>query len=239
MKNLSLSIPRPCSEKWENFTPSAGGGFCSSCSKVVVDFTNMSDDEIIDFFGKKPAHACGRFRTGQLKAYSAHAPLKVNPGLTLLKAGFLSMLFIMSGKQASAQDTPKPKKEVVDKPKHAVDKNAVEDVKQTLKGIVLTEENEPLAGANIILKGSTAGTVADADGRFEFPQKVKEGDVIAVYFIGFEPKEYTVQKKNSDELTIQMVCDYSIMGELVVVGGVYAEKPSMFRRLWWKVKGLF
>lgn len=236
MKNLSLSIPKPCSEKWENFTLTSHGGFCSSCSKTVVDFTNMSDDQILDFFAKKPTHACGRFRPDQLKAYSATAPLKINPGLTLLNAGFLSMLFMLAGKQTFAQDiTPKTKKEVVDRRRHTADKTD-ESAPQTLRGVVLAEDNEPIPGANIVLKGSETGTTADANGRFEFPEKVKEGDILAISFIGFETLEYVVPKKASD-LEVRLMCDVTTLGE-VAVDAVYTE-PSGFQRVWQKVKGLF
>lgn len=239
MKNLSLSIPTPCSEKWENFTITSHGGFCSSCSKTVVDFTSMSDDQILDFFAKNSAHACGRFRPDQLKkAYSATVPLKINPGLTLLKAGFLSMLFMLAGKQTFAQDTtPKTKKEVVDRRKHAAEEKTDENAPHLLKGVVLTEDNEPLAGASIILKGSTTGTTANADGRFEFPEKVKEGDILTVQFIGFETLEYPVPKRGS-ELEVRLTCDYTVLGE-VAVDRVYTEDSSGFRKMWKKVKGVF
>jgi hypothetical protein len=81
-QSLSVSIPRPCSEKWNYFKPEPDGAFCSSCSKVVVDFTKMSDDEILDFLKKKRAHTCGRFRSDQLKTYVANTRIKINPGLT-------------------------------------------------------------------------------------------------------------------------------------------------------------
>jgi len=239
MKNLSLSIPKPCSEKWENFTSVSNGGFCSSCSKVVVDFTNMNDDAIIDFFSKKPGHACGRFRPGQLKAYAAMAPLKINPGFTLLKAGLLSLLFLLMSKQTSAQTTtPKTKTEVVDESKQRAGRNVTSVTEQTLKGIVRSEDNEPMPGVSINLKGSTVETYADADGRFEFPQKVKEGDVITFRFIGFEPREYIVSEQTNKALEIQMVCDITMLGELVV-DEVYTTNESGFRRLWLKVKNVF
>lgn len=198
----------------------------------------MSDDQIFDFFTKKPAHACGRFRPDQLKAYSATAPLKINPGLTLLKAGFLSVLFMLVNKQTFAQNiNPKTKKEVVDRRKHAADQKTDESAPQTIKGIVLAEDHSPLAGANIILKGSTTGTTADADGRFEFPEKVKEGDILTIQFIGFETLEYVVPKKASD-LELLLTCDVAVLGE-VAVDRVYTEDVSGFRKMWRKVKGVF
>jgi hypothetical protein len=195
-------------------------------------------DEIVNFFRQKPAHACGRFRPGQLKSYSITTPVKINPGLTLFKAGLLSLVFVLAGKQASAQTTtPKAKTEVVDKPEYQANKSAAAQTGKTLKGVVLSEDGEPMPGANVILKGSTIGTTADADGRFEF-QEVKEGDVFVFQFIGFESREYTVPKNSSDRLEIRMTCDYQIMGELAV-DAVYTKDQSRVRRLWQKVKAPF
>src|SRR6187431_1091417 len=102
-RTLNLSIPTPCTEKWENFEPRPAGGFCMSCSKTVVDLTRMNDDQIIDFFKNKPAHICGRLRAGQLRAYTLADPVKIDAGFTLFRAGVLSLFLLLSGKVASAQ----------------------------------------------------------------------------------------------------------------------------------------
>src|SRR5688572_3652278 len=103
-KNLTISIPKPCSEKWTDFAPAPNGGFCGSCSKLVIDFTKMNDDEILHFFSNNAGHACGRFRQDQLKSYRMIAPPKINPGLGLARAGFLSLLLLLVNKQNFAQN---------------------------------------------------------------------------------------------------------------------------------------
>ena len=67
-KKIQLSIPTPCHEDWDNMTPVARGKFCGSCQKQVVDFSNMSDREIAQFF-KNPSigSVCGRFMQDQLE----------------------------------------------------------------------------------------------------------------------------------------------------------------------------
>lgn len=65
---LKLSIPKPCHEDWEQMTPDQTGRHCSACAKSVIDFTNMSDDEVKHFFinKKEDERVCGRFRQTQL-----------------------------------------------------------------------------------------------------------------------------------------------------------------------------
>ncbi|MES1223720.1 MAG: T9SS type A sorting domain-containing protein [Bacteroidota bacterium] len=66
-KHIQLSISDPCHENWDNMTSVEKGKFCGSCQKQVVDFTNMSDREVAQFF-KKPStgSVCGRFMQDQL-----------------------------------------------------------------------------------------------------------------------------------------------------------------------------
>jgi hypothetical protein len=62
---FKITIPSPCHENWEEMTAVERGRFCRSCQKVVTDFTQMEDGEIIQFLKEGKGH-CGRFRTAQL-----------------------------------------------------------------------------------------------------------------------------------------------------------------------------
>lgn len=242
-KRISLSIENPCAEQWSNFTPTANGGFCSSCSKNVIDFTKMSDDDVLAFFINKPANTCGRLRTDQLKNYSFKASSTINPGLTLLKAGFLSLMFALVSKEGSANAIPKQTSSEFVQHTTAI-QNTVHRAVETermVKGIVRSgDANEPMAGISIYLKGTMEGTITDADGKFEFPRKLKEGDVLVFNFIGYETMEYTVTAEATDNIEISMqVAYYEMMGKIVVVDDIYTERESGLRRWWGKVKEMF
>lgn len=66
MKKLQLSIPEPCHEDWDAMMPDDKGRFCASCQKTVVDFSNMSDRQLAEFFKKPAGSTCGRFHQDQL-----------------------------------------------------------------------------------------------------------------------------------------------------------------------------
>lgn len=45
--------------------PVTGGRHCSQCEKVVVDFTRMTDAQLLDYFNKNTS-SCGQFTSEQL-----------------------------------------------------------------------------------------------------------------------------------------------------------------------------
>jgi hypothetical protein len=65
---IQLSIPEPCHQDWNKMTPNDQGRFCTSCSKTVVDFSNMSDAALLQYFENlKDSNVCGRVYTDQLE----------------------------------------------------------------------------------------------------------------------------------------------------------------------------
>lgn len=60
---LKISIPTPCYEDWNKMTPDETGRHCGVCAKSVIDFTNMSDEEVKLYFlhKKERERVCGRF----------------------------------------------------------------------------------------------------------------------------------------------------------------------------------
>lgn len=61
----TLTVPKPCHENWAAMTPDAQGRHCAACNKVVLDFTQKTDAEILALL-QRTAAPCGRFRADQL-----------------------------------------------------------------------------------------------------------------------------------------------------------------------------
>ena len=75
---LKISIPTPCHEDWSKMDTNEQGRHCNSCMKTVVDFTNMSDEEVKNFLiNKKQEHTCGRFKTTQLQRIEIELPQNI------------------------------------------------------------------------------------------------------------------------------------------------------------------
>ncbi len=84
-----------------------------------------------------------------------------------------------------------------------------------ISGTVLDEENTPLPGVSIIIKGTTNGTITDLDGNFTV--NVPEGSEFLIFsFIGFQSQEVNVLGRSTVNITMTM--DITQLDEIVVVG---------------------
>ena len=89
-----------------------------------------------------------------------------------------------------------------------------------ITGVVVDGEfNQPLAGASVVVKGTTAGTATDFDGKFEISTSEKAG-VIVVSFLGYETKtvSYTITGNSLNLGNIVVSPDAGQLDEVVVVG---------------------
>lgn len=89
-----------------------------------------------------------------------------------------------------------------------------------ITGIVIDGEvNQPLAGANVIVKGTTTGTATDFDGKFEISSSSKAGEVVIAY-LGFESKtvKFTITGNSVNLGIISLSPDANQLEEVVLVG---------------------
>ncbi|OXA90688.1 energy transducer TonB [Flavobacterium hibernum] len=97
-KKYKLSIPEPCTENWDKMTPNENGRFCLSCSKTVIDFTEMLPEEIQHFFiQNQDKNVCGRIRKSQLDSITIQIPSRILYTQTHYHKMFLLALFIAMG----------------------------------------------------------------------------------------------------------------------------------------------
>jgi hypothetical protein len=242
-EQIVLSISTPCSEKWEEFTPVKDGAFCGTCSKTIIDFTKMSDEAILQFFAKKPLHACGRFHSDQLREY-AYTTAPIQTGFPLLKAGLLSLVLFVSSKTLLANViSVKTQSEFVQDGNKQPETNVATSPSFVVNGVVKSkEDNQPMPGINVNLKGSEEMTNTDANGKFEFPRKLKDGDVLVFSFIGYKTQEVVVKNPHTEGVSISLEVDIEAMDEMIIMGEVRVSEnpsPSRFHTVWMRIKSIF
>ena len=101
-----------------------------------------------------------------------------------------------------------------------------------VKGIVKDTTGEPVIGANVLVKGTTNGTITDFDGNFQL--MANKGDIIVISFIGFTAQELpataelmnVVLKDDSEMLSEVVVIGYGVAKKNDLTGSVTAMKPD-------------
>lgn len=124
-------------------------------------------------------------------------------GLKLIKSSANQYII----KQAEEKtDKPVPATSLLQKARQAI----------TLSGRVIdSDTKEGLPGVNVLLKGSSNGTVTDGNGAYTL--SVPDGNGILVFsYIGYMPQEVAIN--NQAEINITLLPDIKSLTEVVVVG---------------------
>ncbi|MEP3389580.1 MAG: TonB-dependent receptor [Reichenbachiella sp.] len=93
-----------------------------------------------------------------------------------------------------------------------------------VSGVVIGDDNTPLPGASILVKGTTVGVVTDVDGNYSL-EVPSPSSVLVFSFVGFNTEEVTVGSRTVIDLT--MVPDVTAMEEIVVIGYGTSEKKDV------------
>lgn len=85
---------------------------------------------------------------------------------------------------------------------------------KNITGTVLDNSGEPIIGANVVVKGTTNGTITDMDGSFSIEADAKA--TLNISYIGYLPKEIVVGNEKS--IRILLTEDTKTLDEVVVIG---------------------
>jgi CarboxypepD_reg-like domain/Secretion system C-terminal sorting domain len=209
MQSVQLSIPKPCHENWDKMTPTQQGRFCNACAKQVVDFTTMSDGEVLNFFLKnKTENVCGRTLPQQLdRVLEVPKPI-VPTKLWYWKYAAAAGLLLM-GKEGMGQE-----QNLNTSPKIAQTANTIENIRgeiavsanKIIKGVVKNVVGDPMPFANVSIKNTNNTVQADANGKFSIKHKFINDAILVITAVGFEVKEVTLNTESERmEVTIQML----------------------------------
>lgn len=244
MKNsLKLSIPSPCSENWHSMTKSEQGSFCQKCQENVIDFTAMTDAEILAFLSKGPKKICGRFNKEQINR-ELRAPKTVawpkwitSSFLTVFTVGSLSAEHTRQIPTARFVQEISPEKDTL--PPKLIEKNASsKKIPITLNGIVLDDLGDSIHLARVYIEltsGEKLLVLTDFEGRFsmQIPDSLYAShQTIYVSVIGYPLfQQQFLLTENLGNLTLQL-SDPEVLGGLCVV------EPKR-RTVWSRIKSAF
>ncbi len=222
MQKIQLSIPEPCHENWQDMTPNDQGRFCNSCAKTVVDFSMMTDTEVLNYFsGLTNEKICGRT-----------LPTQLNRAITMPREpkkrlfwywNYIMMFFMFFSK--SNHIKAQTKGEVVTVPIKKPTCNvmmgtmvAPKQVKQNhvISGKVTSTEGNPVSFATIRVISSQISVIADANGVYSINASV--GDELQILSTNFVSKRIAINN-NSSTVNVQLERVYAGGLTVIVVGG--------------------
>lgn len=225
MQMLQLSIPEPCHENWQHMTPTEQGRFCNACAKEVIDFSTMTDIQVLNYFNNLTHEkVCGRALPEQLdRTISRPEPPKKK---LFWYWNYIVMFFIFfKGNNANAQTCSKQTTiEQLNPNLQANINNALSgkvgqvavNPNRIITGRVTDENGNPVAFASIKINKTPTGIYADANGAYSI--RVKQGDILQISGVGF--KEMDVP--TATQSILNTVLEKASMGgiEPITVGGL-------------------
>ncbi len=94
----------------------------------------------------------------------------------------------------------------------------------SISGVVIEQSTSlPLPGVNVIIKGSTTGTVTDFEGNYHI--EAKQGDILVFSFVGFLTQE--VAYSGQETVNVQLLEDADQLDEVIVIGYGSVKKEDL------------
>lgn len=200
---MELTIPEPCHEKWHRMSKDEKGRFCMACNKQVIDFSNMTDQQIVDYMVSASGNVCGRFTDTQL-----NRPLHSNTSGQAAHKWWLSLCFplfigitrgMSQGKPVVKYKTHARKTTQRKMPHPGAD---VLPVYRKINGYVVDEKGSPVALATV--RSLAGGTVAVTDTAGVFCVQVPVAEKQMTIVASFERREAQLLWHN-EIITVSLV----------------------------------
>ncbi|MGL5790329.1 MAG: carboxypeptidase-like regulatory domain-containing protein, partial [Bacteroidales bacterium] len=137
----------------------------------------------------------------------------------MLKKSFLvasSLLMLQGGKAMATAVNTDLKNEMS---AVVVDQNNL----KTITGVITDENGEAIIGANVVVKGTTNGTITDFDGKYSL--EVPTGATLLITYIGYQEASVTIGSQSVVNVTLHE--DTKKIDEVVVVGYTTQRKADL------------
>jgi len=237
-----LQIPEPCHENWDKMTSTQQGRFCMSCQKEVVDFSVMSDKDILNYISTASTNMCGRVAPDQLNRdlIAPREPRKIGWRHWISVAA--SLILITSKTEAQVKA---PKDTVISLPPGlmlkdclegvaggiVVDKNYKENL--VIKGTITDENGNPLPAATILIKGTKKGTISEPNGKFSIAMQGAKNNILQISSIGYETREVKIPNHGPFQNPINIALrrmTMGFMGDVVITAKRKRSFMAIFKK---------
>ncbi|MDF7812684.1 carboxypeptidase-like regulatory domain-containing protein [Hymenobacter sp. YC55] len=230
----TLTVPTPCHENWATMTATTQGRHCAACNKVVVDFTEKTDAEILALLSQVSS-TCGRFREDQLQR-----PLLPPPMPTPRWRTWVAATAAVLGLREVAADTSVAQ--------HAPDQvhistaiteplaSPLPPLGTNVRGWIRLPNGMALPSATVNVEGSTIQTVTAVDGSFSLLlPSTNESQLLLTLIIqaqGYAQQRVTValERNSLESLNIYLELLTPTVPMPIIMGGLSATSRPVRRR---------
>jgi hypothetical protein len=224
-KNIQLQVPEPCHENWNNMTSTQQGRFCMSCQKEVIDFSVMTDKEILAHISTASKSICGRAGNDQINRdlIMPAEPRKIWWKYWMGIAASLVMLSSRSDAQTKKNKPPTICAPAVIRMGTIANVQTEGKARIEIRGKIIDDNGNPVAYASISLKDKHFGTSADSSGSFSFNINADTtGIKLTVSSVGYQPKDI-----ETDRLGNEKMIRKNNNGSVIDVGNIILTEQQM------------
>lgn len=223
-------------------TPQEQGRFCGSCQKMVIDFSVMSDKEILDYMSSASTQVCGRFANDQLKREISATENKRRFSWAYIWNVILATFLVT---ESYAQGEPAMKKKPVTTNKPVLPDTSpmmgsitvIEPdqlvLRKEISGVVIDGNQQPLQNASIFIKGTTIGTTSDSAGNFHLQVDNDDSIALVISYVGFVSKTVLLDS-TTDWQHIKVVMNElheEVTSGVIIVGYKVPKKEKVKRTI--------
>lgn len=227
LPSAQLTVSKPCQENWSQMVAAKDGRYCAACEKVVIDFTQQTDAEIIAYLRQHSGLACGRFKASQL-----NRPLRVGKTSGTWRKWLAAAATIWGLREIAPDAAVAQRIPAVQQPLQPA-QDAKSAAKATapiwLRGVMLDSATlAPIPGATVLVKGTTRGVSTDAEGRYNIDVEGLSTPLTLTFAsVGYYSEERIVRNTGAAIPDLVMRTDLAQLNDIVVVGGCGVVRP------WW------
>ncbi len=223
MQKLQLSIPEPCHENWYHMTPTDQGRFCNACAKEVVDFSMMTDTEVLNYFTSLTHDkVCGRALPSQLERTISKPKEPKKKLFWYWNYVLMFFMFFTKGNGAKAQGAIKPVTHMNPvkandvRGEMAVANAGSNPESRVITGKVTDKAGNPVSYPTIKIKGTNNGVAADAHGKYSI--RIKTGTVLEISGVSYKTVEVPVGTRSLVDIVMEDAANTFLAGDVVITG---------------------
>lgn len=211
-----IVIKNSCHESWNKMTAVLDGKYCESCKKNVIDFTRMTNCEIVNYLNTNK-NVCGRFIDNQFDNLNQNLIVS-QKRVSFFKNYKFAALFAGILTLTKAEAKPKEPAKYIQLQSIIKDNANANDSLQFIKvhGIVKDENGKRISGVTIIVPGTKLITTTDSNGYFKLTVLPVPNYQLNFRFIGYKSINVPIIPDKRSKYKITLKQQASLMGEVII-----------------------